>query len=243
MRSNKLNRILRNRYRRDKTPEVDGSRLESTLLASYRNRYPRKRWSMNGRPVFHRSYVLVAALAVILLSIGACSIPTQYEAELGKQVSIHMDRMEPGMEIKPALDRLGSYEGVEDVNVNMRMSPDGGLIDLTLWGKNLDTEAMISDLRRDFPLFADAEISVETLNKTVEAPLFERIGHDIFGIDFEIVVDGQTEEEIRQQVLEQLYASGFEGIAQVDVNMEQEDGMEKVEIIIEADCEEDGGEQ
>jgi hypothetical protein len=198
---------------------------------------------MNGRPVFHRSYVLMAALAVILLSIGACSIPTQYEAELGKQVSIHMDRMEPGMEIKPALDLLGSYEGVEDVNVNMRMSPDGGLIDLTLWGKNLDTEAMISDLRRDFPLFADAEITVEALNKTVDAPLFERIGHDVFGIDFEIVVDGQTEEEIRQQVLEQLYASGFEGNAQVDVHMEQEDGMEKVEIIIEADCEEDGGEQ
>jgi hypothetical protein len=243
MRSNKLNRILRKRYRRDENPKVDGSRLESTLLASYRNRYPRKRWSMNGRPVFHRSYVLMAALAVILLSIGACSIPTQYEAELGKQVSIHMDRMEPGMEIKPALDLLGSYEGVEDVNVNMRMSPDGGLIDLTLWGKNLDTEAMISDLRRDFPLFADAEITVEALNKTVDAPLFERIGHDVFGIDFEIVVDGQTEEEIRQQVLEQLYASGFEGNAQVDVHMEQEDGMEKVEIIIEADCEEDGGEQ
>ncbi len=241
MRSNRLIRILRDRYGRGEAPVADGSDLESRLLASYRNRYPRKRWIMNGRPVFHRSYVLVAALAIILMSIAACSIPTQYDAEIGKQVSIHVAEAGPGLDIKPALDRLAEYPGVESVNVNMRMSHEGGVVDVALWGKDLDTESMVEGLRRDFPQFADALIEVTPLNTTVDAPLYERIGHDYFGIDFEIVVDGQTEDEIRAQVLEQLYASGFEGEAQVDVHMEQEDGMEKVEIIIEAT--EDGEEQ
>jgi hypothetical protein len=235
MRLNSLSKILRERYRRNDEITSHGKVLETKLIASYRNRYSRKRWTMNGRPIFNRSYVLMAMLTITLLSIGACTIPTQYEAELGKSISITLDQSDMGPELKSAIDHVMKLDAVESANVNVRMTPDGGIVDLTLWGKSLDTDAMIANLRREYPIFADAEFSVQPLNTIVEAPLYERIGHDFFGMDFEIVVEGQTEEEIRQSILEQLYASGFEGEANVDVHMEQEDGMEKIEITIETD--------
>jgi len=231
MRSTRLMRILRERYRRTDGPAGDHAALESRLLASHRVLYPtRKRWIMN-----RRAFVLMSSLAIVLLGLAACTIPTSYETEMGQSLSIVMETDGPMPDMRGVVEYLAQQAGVEEANVNVRKDGASARLDLALWGKGLDGKAMIDRLRADFEFLAQAEIIVEPLSVRVDAPLYERMGHELFGMEFEIEVDGQTEEEIRQQILDQLAASGFEGEAQVDVQMEQQDGMERVEIRIETE--------
>ena len=114
-------------------------------------------------------------------------------------------------------------------------SLEGGPLDvsLTIWGQNLDAEQLQQDLMAQFPAVADAEISIEALEGTVDGTLGDMIGHALFDIE----VEGETAEEIQAQIIAQLLEQGFEGDAVVDVQVE--DGQATINIELN-DIEVDG---
>ena len=109
------------------------------------------------------------------------------------------------------------------MNVNV---VDGGPVTLALmvWGQGLDSDALQTALVGEFPILAEAEFTVETLEGGVDGNLGEAFGHAVF--DFE--VSGETAEEVRQQILQQLMEQGFDGDAVVEVI--DEDGQRTINI-------------
>ncbi len=76
-------------------------------------------------------------------------------------------------------------------------------IDLMVWGTGIDHGALTRKLNERWPALADAHLEAEPLSSTVKTSFGEKLGHNLFHID---VLEG-TEEEMRAQILEQIYAS------------------------------------
>lgn len=235
-------RTLRELYRRSQgtKPLPPDAGLEARLLARQRTLYPRKReWTMNLNPRLHPGRAVLALTLLLLVGIGACSVPSSYDVEVGQAMAIqfsrHLDGTSPdGPELQELLGHMDGIPGVENVMVNERINQDGTRLDIMLSGRDIDADRLAADLAERFPMLAQAEISYHPIEQTVEGPLYERLAHDLFGWEFEIEVTGDTPEEIRQQILEQLAAEGFDGDADVDVIMDDEAGTVEIKMELEA---------
>jgi hypothetical protein len=214
--------------------------LEAKLLARQKTLYPPKKgWTMNFDPRLHPGRLALAAAFLLLLGLGACSMPSSYDVEVGQAMAIQFSKelSGPSPEIEAVLADLDGLPGVEGINVNERIGPDGVRLDIRLVGRNIDADLVVAELQARHPVMADAEISMVPVEQTVEGPLYEKLGHDLFGMEFTIEVCGDTPEEMEQYILDQLAADGFEGEADVEVIMDEETG--QVEILMELgeDCE------
>jgi hypothetical protein len=231
MRSRKLKRALGEYHGAgpEKRPEHRRS-LEAELLARHGTLYPRKEaWKMILDPRMRSGRLVLASLFILLLGIGACSIPSSYEEEIGQAVQIRMSdsiaREAP--DIDAVLAALEGVEGVTNVSVNERISDAGVQVDIMLWGEDLDAEEMLALISQRFPELADAEIGITPLAGTVECNLGDRLMHEFFQFE----VEGGDAESIRQQILEQLAAQGHEN-ADVVVDVNEEDGQATIDIEI-----------
>ena len=149
---------------------------------------------------------VIASLALLVIGIAACNAPTQYDVEVGKKLTITFagaakangDCVDFQAEIEPIVAFVDAWPGADDVIVNVSQV-DGGPVTLALmvWGQGLDSDALQTALVEEFPILAEAEFAVETLEGSVDGNLGEAFGHAVF--DFE--VSGETAEEIRQQIL------------------------------------------
>jgi hypothetical protein len=248
MGSHELDRLLRGVHAlRGEGRHARRDALEREMSARHARLYNRrKRYHMWKHTPWFRP--VVASLALLAIGIAACNAPTEYEVEVGQKLSIAYDGAAKDFvdfeaQIEPIVAYVDAWPGAEDVIVNVN-EVDGGPVTLTLmvWGQNLDSDALQDGLVAEFPILADAAFSVEALAGSVEGNLGEAFGHAVF--DFE--VSGETAEEIRQQVLEQLVQQGFDGDAVVEVV--DEDGQRTINIelneIVPADEDaedEDGG--
>ena len=238
-------RTLRRLYRRSRgsKPSAPDAELEARLLARQRTLYPRKRvWTMNLNPRLHPGRFGLALTLLLLVGIGACSVPSSYDVEVGQAMAIQFSRQldGPTPELQEVLGHMDGIPGVEGVNVNQRITPDGTLLNIMLSGRDIDARRVAADLAERFPVLEGAEISYHPIEQTVEGPLFERLAHDLFGMEFEIEVCGDTPEEIEQHILEQLAAEGYEGDANVDVIVDEESGQVEINMeLISGDCETD----
>lgn len=241
MGSDQLKRNLE-RLHRGNTP--DGSHresLEKDLMLHYRNNHSSKKrliTMLNPQTRFARFAVI--GLAVLLLGVGACSTQTTTEVEIGKQVSVTLDgelstpngekTIDINARIQEVVQQFSSSEGIDGVNVNIEQDGQGNLaLSLMLLGDDLDGEALTNMLRESFPEMPDAEILVEIIGGSIEESWAQRFGREVFHIE----TDGASEEEIRAQVLQQIYEQGFEGEAEVIVT---NDGDEQtIEIIMTED--------
>ena len=139
-------------------------------------------------------------------------------------------------QIEPIVAFVDAWPGTDDVIVNVNQV-DGGPVTLALmvWGQGLDSDALQTALVEEFPILADAEFAVETLEGSVEGNMGEAFGHAVF----EFEVSGETAEEIRQQILQQLMEDGFEGDAVVEVideNGQRTINIELTDIVEGDDC-------
>jgi len=192
---------------------------------------------MNLNPRLHPGRFALAMTLLLLVGIGACSVPSSYDVEVGQAMAIQFSRLieGPTPELNEVLGHMDEIPGVENVIVNERISPEGTRLDIMLSGRDIDAERLSADLAARFPVLADAEITLRPIEQTVEGPLYERLAHDVFGWEFEIEVTGDTPEEIEQQIREQLAAEGFDGDAQVDVIMDDEAGTVEINLELEHD--------
>jgi hypothetical protein len=234
MRSSKLTRILSGIHRpRVGVDTGHRQRLEDELLSRHRILYARKGWTMYLNPRFPAGRLVTAALAVAVLGIAACTIPTSVEQEVGKTLRIALP---PGSHDAPEAAAL--VEAVEasglasDVLVNLDENKNGAVgYQLAMWGAAVETDRVVNLLRERFPALERACFSVEELKGTVRTSLAEKIGHAVFSFE----LDPEHAENFSEQVLMQLREQGFEGHAEVFVDENGEEHV--VEIVIEGEME------
>ena len=176
-----------------------------------------------------RSGRLVLALFVILLlGIGACSIPSSYEQEVGMSLQIRMDpsSLKSGSDMDALLTALKQVPGVQKVSAMMPGCEEVTQADIMLWGEDIDEYTVQALITEQFPEMA-AAISIAPLAGSVECNLGGKVLHDLFQIE----VEGTDPEAIRQQILTQLAAEGHEN-AEVAVQVNEEDGQARIQIKI-----------
>ena len=172
----------------------------------------------------------LAVMVLLALGIAACTVPTSYEVGMGQKLSITLPASvakDGGLEqpLQEITDYLNALPGVEQAGVAVRIMGGEVSLDLMVWGQNLAADDLADDLRARFPLLAEAGITSEELAGTVHGSLAEAFGHAAIGLE----VNGETAEEVREQILAQLAAQGFGGEAQVEV-VDGEDGQRRVRI-------------
>lgn len=184
---------------------------------------------------------VLACLSILILGVAACNAPTEYEVEMGQHLKLTMNDTakydEAGdlfAQLEEAVAFAEAYPGVESVSISVN-EEDGGpvTVDLMAWGQTLDGEALTVALQAEFPALAGAEITIEPLAGTVEGNLGQAFGHAVFDLE----VEGETAEEIRASILQQIYEHGFTGDAVVEVL--EADGVQTINIDLN-DIQEDG---
>jgi hypothetical protein len=219
--------------------------LEKELRARHGRLYPpRERWTMLKQTTWFRP--VVASLAVLILGVAACNAPTSYDVEMGKRMTITMDGAQKDgadfdglhAQIEAIVQFVDTFPGTDQVMVNVQETTDGVVaLGLMIWGQSLDADALQQALIEEFPVLTEAEFAVDPLTGTVEGNLGEAFGHAVF--DFE--VDGETAEEIRAQILQQLMEQGFDGEADVQVHVDEEAGTQTIDIELRSDEDVEGG--
>jgi len=178
----------------------------------------------------------LAAMILLALGIAACTVPTSYEVGVGQKLSIALaDKGATDDALEPALRDISTYleslPGVEQAGIEVRVMGGETVIDLMVWGQDLEAGDLAADLRARFPLLADADIATEELAGTVQGSLAQAFGHAAFGLE----IDAGTAEEARQQILQQLAAQGFGGDAQVEV-VDEADGRRTIRVELTDSC-------
>ncbi len=223
MRPDRLERILRTLCAR---PVRDAGRgrdeLEAELLARHERTTSRER----GLKMMFLKRPVYAVLIIAVLGVGACTVPTETEVEMGQRLTYTLPDGGDLDELRQVASFVESQPGVEDVSVAVE-EVDGGptILDLVVWGRGLDGGRLAGRIAEAFPGLADAPPALEDLSTEVRTSLAEKLGHSVF--NFEIVAEG-TDDEIRQQILQQIFESGFGGEA--DVNVFTEDGVTTIDL-------------
>jgi hypothetical protein len=239
MQSRKLDRILEGLHTleelhtRETTMNTDHEqRLEAELLSRHERLYPHQEgWKMLFDPRVKAGRLVLTLVAVVALGIAACTVPTEYEADVGKTLDIHVAGSAKALPSPNEMVALLDQADVADqVSVSISESPAGEAdLHLMLWGQNVSSDRVIDLLRTQVPALAEALFSVDELQGTVRSSLAEKIGHDVFKIE----VSGDTAEEIRQQILTQMAAQGIQGDAVVEIH--EEGDQQRVEIQVESE--------
>jgi hypothetical protein len=204
---------------------VGGSR--PSFFPATENCFPGK-WGGLINPHWSTGRLVLAALAVLVLGVGACTIPTSYEAEVGTTLAIHVPK---GADALPSqselLEFLQSAGPADDASVSISRQANGDAdLHLMLWGQNIQKESVIERLQATYPVFEKALFEIHEHTGTVEGNLAEKIGHFVF--HFELHEDDV--EAMRTQILQEIREQGFDG--EVDVQLHEEGGEQHIEIMM-----------
>ena len=232
MRNDELDRLLRDAH----GPAAGADRthrdeLRRELVARHRRQYPRRqRWKIMTHRTWFRPALAMFAMAA--LGIAACTAPTEYEVEMGKQVNVSFDGLAKSADLDTRLEELSAWvegrDGVDGVWIGLEEVAGGpATAELTVWGQGLDSETLRADLVAAFPDLAGATIEISDLTGTAQGSIAEAMGHNLLHLE----VAGETAEEVRQNILAALAAEGVEG--EVNVFVDDSDGERRVEIHLE----------
>ncbi len=167
-----------------------------------------------------------AILLLAVLGVGACTVPTETEVEMGQRLTYTLTDKAVMGQIGDLVQFVEVQPGVDQVSIREEATDDGPLvIDLVVWGRGIKVDALTGRIADAFPAMADGRLETEELSTEVKTSIAEKIGHSVF--HFDIVAEG-TDNEIKAQILEQIYEGGFEGLAEVDVHTE--DGVTTIDL-------------
>lgn len=237
MRSADLERILRRLHDRPVRTSPGRDALADQLAARQETTYRTGRTPI--MTILLRKPVL-ALLLLGLLGVAACTVPTETEVEMGQRLTYSLSPADDSYaqadallsQVRDVTTYVESYPGVENVSISVQEIDGGPLsLDLIVWGTGFEPAALERDLAGRWPALAAADLSVETLSGTVRTSLAEKMGHEFFDIS---VVDG-TPEEMRAAILEQIFANGFQGEADVQVSRDGDLTTIGVELTQDAD--------
>lgn len=224
MRPDKLDGILRTLSARPTRDAAAGrSKLEAELLSRPEINTSRERGFI--MTALYRKPI-VAFVLVALLAVGACTVSTETEVEMGQRLTYTLESSKSMEGIGELVQFVEKQPGVEEVSINMNKTKDGTVVvDLAVWGPGLDPDGLADRIAGTFPGIAEGKLETSDLSTEVKTSFAEKIGHEFF--QFDIVAEG-TDNEIKAQILETIYESGFEGLADVDVTTT--DGVTKIDL-------------
>ena len=185
---------------------------------------------------------VLASFCVLILGVAACNAPTEYEVQMGQQLTITIDRPDKTADLDDLLQELDlmvafveDWPGTDGVSVNVN-EVDGGpvTVGLMVWGQAIDGDDLAAALQAEFPALDNAQFEIEPLEGTAEGTLIDAMGYAIFDLE----VEGETAEEIREAILQQIAEQGFTGEAIVDV--QEADGVQTINIELNEVSEDDG---
>ncbi len=242
MGSSELDRLLRRLHtpRRSDDRARHRRELVTELTADHQRLHTRKRWTMMKQTPWFRP--LLACLGVLMLGVAACNAPTEYEVQMGQHLTLTVPDAAKNGDLMPQLDQMVTFveqwPDVEGVSVCVNELEGGPVTtDLMVWGQALDGDALATAITDEFPALADAQVNIEPLAGTVEGNLGDAVGHAVFDLE----VTGETAEEIREGILQQIYEQGFSGDAVVEVH--EENGVQTVNVELTDVVEEEDGSQ
>ncbi len=213
-------------------------RLERELLARMPVAKPH-RW---GRRVL--GVGLGAALA-----LGACALPTDYQAEVGHRLAIIADAsiledVDPGA----LANYLSEAHVLDELRVEMsvdtrRATGDDGTLEerteVRIWleavGEDLEPDVLWVELQERFPALTAARLEDEELMGTVHGTLGGRLSHA--WLDLEI--DRHGVEEARARLAEELRLRGIDGQPSIEVvDHDDGDGRRRREVRVQIEDDE-----
>ena len=142
---------------------------------------------------------------------------------MGRQVSITFDNTTKSADLDARAQEVAAYfrsnAAVEGVHISIcRTDQAPSLMEVTVWGQKLDSEALVAGLHARFPFLADARVAVTPLVGTAKGNLVQAMGHGLL----KIKVRGKSADRIRAEILKQMAANGMNGDAQVEVSQGQD---------------------
>jgi hypothetical protein len=206
------------------------------LLADHRRRYPEPSASASGSNRVPARLALVgrlalASAALTVAGVAACQIPVDVELELGRRVVFEVpagpDAHDQIERVMQEFERRSNAESIE-----LRVRHTGGetmQATLDVWGSTLDLAAV--DAVLDEHGFTPDDVEDLALAGTIQTTWGDRLGHELFNLELEL--DHLDVDQARQAILDQLEAHGFDGDAEVEV--EVGDGIRRVEIRLDVD--------
>lgn len=209
------------------------SELEREILARFEARVPTKErpgMTMIKSVLFRR--IAVASAAAVILGVVACSAPADVDVDVGRSVDISYAMADGMPDPREVVEHVKGQGPFENVTVRVRREGEKVSVHLDVWGSALPEGPLGDGIRKTFPALKDAAITEEDLQGKVRGTLGEKLGHDLLDLD---LIDATDVEAARQQVMEQLAASGVQGA--VDVKVENEGGKRKIQVRVEReDC-------
>jgi len=192
--------------------------LEAEIVANYQRLYtPRRKntaWWSPRYPIVR--YAMGALLLIAVLGV-ACELPTSSQVEMGQHARVwfvadeaELDNGAFDMRLREAL----AAAGAEKVHIAL-LQNDGAPTELQVfaWGQHVSQDDIEAVILQHVGQTNLRTIDFESLAGTVSETLGRKIGRRLFGID----VSGETAEQLRATILEQLAAQGFDGTARVEV--------------------------
>ncbi len=226
MRPSDFDTTMQDLHKRPTRPAANTDQLADELISRHRGLFePRPRSLMN--LVANPQFLVLAFVA--LFGIGACTVPTETTVTMGHRLTFSVTPsqipndqagktarlLEISDQMESAVAFAETFAGVESIIEMIRVaSGQSATLDLVVWGEGIDRSLMLQSIVERWPVLANAAVEAEELTGTFNSSFARKIGHDLF-----LIGDlGGSPEEMRDEILQSIYASGFAGEANVQVH-------------------------
>lgn len=176
-----LSRLLRRGARSAEPSPGHRARLERDLLARFGELHPKsaKERSM-GAFILWRAAVVAGLLAA---AGGASRAPADYQAEIGKRVTVLSDQPLPPDQLRAAVQAVEAGGSAQQVRVRGLKAGDGPVrTTIELYGQTADMGDIPAIMRRAAPALAALPITVEPIERAVQGELGDKVKH-LVGLD------------------------------------------------------------
>jgi len=164
-----------------------------------------------------------AVVAGLLAAAGGASqAPADYQAEIGKRVTVASDAPLPPDQLKAAVQAVEASGTFQQVRVRGVKAGDGPMrTTIELYGETAAMGDIPAIMRRAAPALAALPITVEPIERTVQGELGDKVKH-LVGMDH--LAPGELARLIEAELRE------ADPSAKVEVQVEQSEGRREVRV-------------
>jgi len=223
-----LARLLGRRPGGSEPPPPDHrAALEQELLARFGELHPKSnRERTMGMAMLWRAAVVAGLLAA---AGGASQAPADYQAEIGKRVTVLSDGPLPPDQLKAAVKAVEAAGTYQQVRIRGTQAGDAPMrTTIELFGETAATGDIPAIMRQAAPALAALPITVEPIERTVQGDLGDKVRH-LVGMD------QLPPDELARLIEAELREA--DPSAKVQVQVEQSEGRREVRVEVKKEVE------
>jgi hypothetical protein len=201
--------------------------LEQELLARFGELHPESmKERIMGTAMLWRAAVVAGLLAA---AGGASQAPADYQAEIGKRITVLSDAPLPPDQLRAAVQAVEASGTFQQVRVRGVQAGDGPMrTTIELFGETAAMGDIPAIMRRAAPALAALPITVEPIERTVAGDLGDKVKH-LVGLD------RLPPEELARLIEAELREA--DPSAKVEVQVEQSEGRREVRVEVKKELE------